>query len=143
MAITQLSLFLKNKPGVLSETLGKISAAGINIRALSIADTADFGILRMIVPDIEQAKKVIGTSAIVTETSVIAVRMADRAGALCDVLKVLDGKGINVEYIYAFTGAQSGSAYVVLRVDDCGAAETALAANGFATLSDIGLAELL
>lgn len=143
MAITQLSVFLENKPGKLSETVRKISEAGVNIRAMSIADTKDFGILRLIVSDAAVTKRIVSEHAIVTETEVIAVRMDDQAGALSGVLDALEEAQINVEYLYAFTGTKSDSAYVVLRVDNTAAAEKLLSERGFATLSDGALKELL
>lgn len=143
MAITQLSVFLENKPGKLAETVKRISEAGVNIRAMSLADTKDFGILRLIVSDVAKTKALLTEQAIVTETDVVAVSMDDQAGALYRILKVLDGAQINVEYLYAFTGTQSDSAYVVLRVDNAGAAEKLLAESGVATLSDDELKALL
>ena len=143
MAITQLSVFLENKPGKLAETVKRISEAGVNIRAMSLADTKDFGILRLIVSDVAATKALLTEQAIVTETDVVAVRMDDQAGALYRILKVLDGAQINVEYLYAFTGTKSDSAYVVLRVDNADAAEKLLAAGGVSTLSDAELKELL
>ena len=143
MAITQLSVFLENKPGKLSETVRRISEAGVNIRAMSIADTKDFGILRLIVSDVAVTKRIVSEHAIVTETEVIAVRMDDQAGALSGVLDALEQAQINVEYLYAFTGTKSDSAYVVLRVDSTAAAEELLDKCGFATLSDSALKELL
>ena len=143
MAITQLSVFLENKPGKLAETVKRISEAGVNIRAMSLADTKDFGILRLIVSDVAKTKALLTEQAIVTETEVVAVRMDDQAGALYSILKVLDGAQINVEYLYAFTGTKSDSAYVVLRVDNADAAEKLLSEGGVSTLSDDELKALL
>ena len=136
MAIRQLSAFLENTPGTLSKTLSAITAAGVNIRALSVADTKDFGILRIIVSDIEKTKAAISDDTVVKETPVIAVKMNDTAGALGSVLNVLKSADINIEYVYAFTGAVAGNAYVVLRVDDIEQAEITLSQNGIKTLSD-------
>lgn len=136
MAITQLSVFLENKPGTLADAVEAIAGAGINIRAMSIADTRDFGILRIIVSDVPATKKLLSGSSIVTETSVIAVKMEDQAGALCHVLKALDKALINVEYMYAFTSPRPDYAYVVFRVDDVAHAEDVLKAEGISTLSD-------
>ncbi len=143
MAITQLSVFLENKPGQLAQAVKVISDAGINIRAMSMADTKDFGILRIIVSDIQSTKKLLSEKSAVTETSVIAVKMDDQAGALYDVLQVLEKDNVNVEYMYAFTGSQSYSAYVVLRVDDVEEAERILHENGVPTLSDEEIQALL
>ena len=103
MAITQLSAFLENTPGTLYKAVCAISNAGVNIRALSVADTRDFGILRVIVSDLEKTRNALSEDTIITQTEVIAVRMSDKAGALRDILSVLQDAGINIEYVYAFT----------------------------------------
>jgi len=143
MAITQLSAFLENKPGQLAAAVKALSDGGVNIRAMSIADTKEFGILRLIVSDAAKGKELLGTKCIVTDTRVIAVPMDDVAGALSTVLQVLDGVRINVEYMYAFTGSAAASAYVVLRVEDVSHAEDALKAAGVKTLTDEELSKLL
>ena len=143
MAITQLSVFLENKPGQLAAAVKLISEGGVNIRALSLADTRDFGILRLIVSDNKKAKELLAEKSIVTETPVIAVKMEDEAGALNRILQSLQEERINVEYLYAFTGAAAYSAYPVLRVDDAAHAELVLKNNGVSTLSDAELMERL
>ncbi len=142
MAITQLSAFLANTPGTLSQAVSAISDAGVNLRALSVADTTDFGVLRVIVSDIAKTKEVLNEFTIASETPVIAVKMSDQAGALKAILAVLDKAQINIEYVYAFTSS-SGSAYVVMRVDDIGEAETVLQNNGMVTLCDEDMTGLL
>ncbi len=143
MAITQLSVFLENKPGQLAAAVKLISEGGVNIRALSLADTRDFGILRLIVSDVPKAKALLMEKSIVTETPVIAVKMEDEAGALNRILQTLQEERINVEYLYAFTGAAAYSAYTVLRVDDAAHAELVLKNAGVSTLSDAELMQLL
>ena len=143
MAITQLSVFLENRPGQLAAAVRTISEAGVNLRALSLADTKDFGLLRLIVNDIPTAKEVLSEQSIVLETPVIAARMDDVSGALDHILQLLETTQINVEYMYAFTGASAGSAYVVLRVDDSEAAEKALKAGGVSLLTDEELSEIV
>ena len=143
MAITQLSVFLENRPGQLAAAVRLISNAGVNIRALSLADTKDFGLLRLIVNDIPKAKEVLSEHSIVLETPVIAARMDDVSGALDRILQLLEATQINVEYMYAFTGASAGSAYVVLRVDESEAAEVALKAGGVSLLTDKELEEIV
>ena len=142
MAIQQLSVFVQNVPGRLQEKLKALSDAQINIRAMSIADTKDFGILRLIVSDTEKAMQVLSTESIASITEVVAVRMDDRAGALYDILKTLSDAGINLDYMYAFTATTIGGAYVVLRVDDNAQAEAALAAKGIATLGSDELSRM-
>lgn len=141
MAIKQISVFVENKKGSLSETVKTISDAGINLRALSIADTQEFGILRIIASDTEKAVEVLKESTIVNVTDVIAVKMDDKQGALHNVLEVLENSDINIDYSYAFTGSQSG-AYVVIRVDAVADAEKALADNGVSVLTEADVASL-
>ncbi|MCR5208059.1 MAG: ACT domain-containing protein [Eubacterium sp.] len=143
MAITQLSAFLENVPGTLCKAVAAITDAGVNIRALSVADTKDFGILRVIVSDTEKTKAALDDKTIVRETPVIAVKMNDKAGALNNILNTLTAAGINIEYVYAFTGAVAGNAYVVLRVDEVEQAEQILARNGIQTLSDSDITDYL
>ena len=143
MAITQLSAFLENTPGTLYKAVCAISEAGVNLRALSVADTRDFGILRVIVSDAERAKKVLSDYTVAAETKVIAVKMDDHAGALKKILQIMQEAGINIEYVYAFTGARTGSAYVVMRVDNIDEAEAILAGNNIVTLCDKDMEDVL
>ena len=143
MAITQLSALLENTPGTLYQAVSTISDAGINLRALSVADTRDFGILRVIVSDVEKTKEVLSDNTICTENKVIAAKMSDQAGALKKILAVIQETGVNIEYVYAFTSPVAGSAYVVLRVDDVEGAEEVLARRGIETLTDQDLEGLL
>ena len=139
MAITQLSVFLMNQPGALVEAVQAISAAGINIRAMSIAEANDFGILRIIVSDSDKVCQLLGDRFLISKTSVVAARMDDRSGALRPILAALNESNINIEYMYAFTGTGPEEAYVVLRVQDPDLAEDVLHAAGIETLSDENL----
>lgn len=139
MAITQLSVFLMNQPGALVDAIKAISDANINIRALSIAEANDFGILRIIVSDSDAVCKLLGDKYLFSRTEVVAAKMGDRSGALYPILVVLNEANINIEYMYAFTGSGSEEAYVVFRVNDVKTAEEVLNANGIATLSDDNL----
>lgn len=134
MAIEQLSVFVENKPGDLLGKVKDLADAKINIRAMSIADTKDFGILRLIVSDTDKAKEVLSEDSIVTVTEVIAAEMSDEAGALAKILSAFGDEGINIEYMYAFTASTELGAYVVLRVDDNATAERVLKANGISVL---------
>ena len=96
MTVTQLSVYIENKPGKLAEVISRLSAAEINIRALSLADTSDFGLVRLIVSDAEKAKKLLGEMTLVSTNNVLAVEMADRSGALSDVLAAMDNQDVNV-----------------------------------------------
>ena len=139
MAIKQLSVFVENKPGTLLEIVKSLADAEINIRAMSIADTKDFGILRLIVSDTEKAKDILSEDCVVTVTDVIAAEMSDKAGALSAVLTAFGKSNINIEYMYAFTASTELGAYVVLRVDDNAAAEKVLKDNGIATLDNAAI----
>ena len=143
MAIKQLSIYVENKPGEMAKVVRAISGAGINIRAMSLADTKDFGVLRLIVSDPDKMKEILSEDTIVTTTQVIAVEMDDKEGALYDVLKVLEDASINVEYMYAFTGTVPNKAYVVLRVDDLAEAESILNAKGIPMLTEDSMANVL
>lgn len=134
MAITQLSIFLENKPGTLHETVKRISEAGVNIRAMTIAEVRDFGILRIIVSDVEKAMAVLQDDHIITTTEVVSAVMEDKAGALYDILQALESANVNIEYMYAYTGEVTGSANVVFRVDDIEGAETKLREAGVQVL---------
>jgi len=119
MKIKQISVFLENKKGRLYEALSVLAKAGINIRALSIADTSDFGILRMIVNKPEEAKRALEEAGFTTKiTNVIAVGVKDEPGGLAEVLKILYENDINVEYVYAFVEKSGEEALVVLRTNN-------------------------
>ena len=139
MAITQLSLFLMNQPGQLVDAVGILSEGGANIRAMSIAESNDFGILRAIVSDTDLALNLLKEKYLISKTEVIAARMGDKSGSLYPILKALNEANINIEYMYAFTGTGVDEAYVVLRVNDVETAEAVLKASGIPTLSDDSL----
>ena len=139
MAITQLSLFLMNQPGTLVDAVGAISGSGANIRAMSIAEANDFGILRIIVSDTDRVCSLLGEKYLISRNEVVAARMDDRSGALYPILVILSEANINIEYMYAFTGTGPEEAYVVFRVNDVQTAEAVLRANGIDTLSDDSL----
>lgn len=136
MAVKQLSVFVENKPCSLSGTVKHLADAKINIRAMSIADTKDFGILRLIVSDVDKAKEVLGSESLVVVTDVVAAGMKDESGSLYNILSVLGDEDINLEYMYAFTASSDMGAFVVLRVDDNEKAESVLKANGVKVLSE-------
>lgn len=119
MTIYQISVFIENKPGRLTEIVKTLSTNGIDIRALSVADTTDFGILRIIVNDPEAAIKVLKAEGVtVSKTEVIGVSFDDKTGALANVLEILSGAGIAVEYAYAFMTHSTDNSSVILRVED-------------------------
>lgn len=136
MAIQQISVFVENKQGKLVETVKALADNDINIRAMSIADTKDFGILRMITSDNAKTKEVLSADSVVNTTEVIAVKMEDRPGALYKVIDILSKAGVNIEYMYAFTASDSLGAYVVFRVDDVAQAQSLIDENGLKSLND-------
>lgn len=119
MKVEQISIFLENKAGRLAEVTGILGKAGINIRALALADTSDFGILRLIVNDHEKAKQVLKEHEFtVGRTEVVAVEVEDRPGGLNSILQILFENGINVEYMYAFVQQSGQNAVLIFRFDD-------------------------
>jgi hypothetical protein len=119
MNVEQISIFLENKSGRLAEVTSVLSEAGINIRALYLADTADFGILRLIVNDIEKALQVLKNCGFtVVKSGVVAIEIPDRPGGLSKILNTIKDEGINVEYMYAFVEKSGENAIVVFRFDE-------------------------
>jgi hypothetical protein len=121
MNVEQISIFLENKSGRLAEVTSVLSDAGINIRALYLADTADFGILRLIVNDTEKARQVLKEKGFTVEkTRVIAIEVSDKPGGLSKILDIIKTEGINVEYMYAFVEKSGENAIVIFRFDEFG-----------------------
>ena len=124
MYLKQLSIFIENKVGRLQAIMDTLSENDINIRALSIAETTEFGILRIITPDVEKAKKVLREVDVISKiTDVIAVYIDDKAGGLAKMLRAITAAEVNVEYMYAFLGRTEGKALMVLKADDEAKAE--------------------
>jgi hypothetical protein len=119
MKVEQISVFLENKPGALAEVTRILGESGVNIRALSLADTKDFGILRLIVNDNEKAMEILGRKGLtVRKTEVVAVEVPDRPGGLAEILRVLFEADINVEYLYAFVQQSGENAIIIFRFDE-------------------------
>lgn len=136
MRVEQIAVFLENKSGRLAEITRILAENEINIRALSVADTADFGILRLIVDKVDLAKEVLrGGGFTVGKTNVIAVEVPDRAGGLASVLKVVNEAGLNVEYMYAFVNKSGANAVLIFRFDEMDKAIAILQEKGFALLT--------
>ena len=132
MAIKQLTVFVPNQKGAMVAVTDILAKNSINLRALSIAETEDFGILRLIVNDETTAEKVLGEQGyLIKVVDVVGVKIGDQPGKLTAALDVLDKADINVEYLYAFMARTEKHAYVVLRVEDNNHAETALTTAGF------------
>jgi len=142
MQIRQISIFLENKPGQLSAICRDLADADINIATLSLADTSDFGIVRMIVDDHEKAKATLTEKGhVVNVREVVAVCVPDRPGGMAEVMQVLDKCGVNIEYSYAFAFHKGEKAVLVFRFSDNDKAAAALAAAGFMTLDEAQVAE--
>ena len=135
MRVEQISVFLENKAGRLAEVTRVLSEANVNIRALSLADTSDFGILRLIVNDNEKAKATLKEHGFtVGKTDVVAVEVEDRPGGLALILDILSKRQINVEYMYAFVQHSGKDAVMIFRFDDIEAAVKLLQENNVKVL---------
>lgn len=119
MKLQQLSLFLENRPGRLAAPLEVVAAADINLMTLSLADTAQFGILRLIVREWEKARRLLEEAGwVVNLTEVVAVDVLDRPGGLANALRVLEGADLNIEYMYAFSLRRGDKAILIFRFED-------------------------
>jgi hypothetical protein len=137
MIVDQISIFVENRLGTLAEVTEIMGGAGIDLRALSLADTADFGVLRVIVDDPHKALELLRAAGfVVSVTQTLAVPITDSPGGLARVLRVLADAGISVEYSYAFITRKEGDAYVILRVADNEHAQRALSENGVNAVTD-------
>lgn len=136
MAIDQISVFVENRPGRLVEITNVLGDANVDMRAMSIADTTDFGILRLIVDKPEAALSALREAEYVSSvTQVVAVRIEDKPGSLSAVLKKLAEGNVSIEYLYAFITRKTDAAYVVFRLDDNELGEQLLLENGFSLAS--------
>ena len=136
MRVEQIAVFLENKSGRLAEITRILAENEINIRALSVADTADFGILRLIVDKVDRAQEVLRAGGFtVGKTNVVAVEVPDRAGGLASVLRVINEANINVEYMYAFVNKSGSDAVLIFRFDEMDQAIEVLKANDFVLLT--------
>ncbi len=143
MAIKQLTVFVQNRKGTIVAVTDILAKNDINIRALSIAETQDFGILRLIVNDENAAEKVLKQQGyLIKVVDVVGVKIGDAPGKLTAALDVLDKKDINVEYLYAFMTRTEKHAYVVLRVENNADAEAALSDAGFKLITEADINKL-
>lgn len=143
MSIRQISVFVENKQGSLVKITDVLARESIDLRAMSIADTQDFGILRLIVSDTDAAVEVLKReNCIVTVTDVVGARLRNEPGALATVVKVLSEGGVNMEYMYAFNGATPHHAYMVLRVDDNEKVEELLLQRGIKSITEAQVCEI-
>lgn len=143
MSLKQLNIFVENKQGALVAITDTLAKHDVNIRALSIADTEEFGILRLIVNDNDTACKILSDEGyLIKITDVVGAKIGDAPGKLSKALEVLDDAHINMEYLYAFMARTEKHAYVVLRVADNAQAESALEDAGFHMITDADINKL-
>ena len=142
MAFCQLSVFLENKVGALSEIIGILSENNINLKAINIAETSDYGIVRIIADDTRKAAAVLSAMDYVVSASEICIaKVPDKVGGLNGVLKIFSDNGIQIEYMYSVFGLADGMAMMCFRVDDTEKAGRILTGNGFgvADKSELGV----
>ena len=144
MSIKQISVFLENKPGALYGMTGVLAQNQVDMRALSLAETKDFGIARIIVDNLYKATTVLKEAGYVhSVTPVLGVAIPDTPGGLNKVLQVITNAGVNVEYMYAFLGGNSvDHAYMIFRVEDVAAASAALSQRGIKTVTQDEMEQL-
>lgn len=143
MTIKQISIFIENRPESLLELTEVLAKNKINMRALSLADTNDFGIARIIVDNPDSVTELLTKEGyIVKATNVIALEIPDETGSLNSILRILGENGRNVEYMYGFTGRKSNSAFMILRSTDVPTTEKVLENNGIRMVSEEGLKEI-
>ena len=142
MTVEQISVFVENRSGQLGDVTRVLEKAGINIRALSLSDTTDFGVLRLMADDTEKARDALAAAGFtVGTTPVVAVDVADEPGGLGRVLSVLSEHGINVEYLYAYTQRESTRATIIFRCDRTEEAVNVLESRGFRVLGPKDIAD--
>lgn len=145
MSIKQISVFLENKPGTLESMTSTLAENKVDMRALSLAETKDFGIARLIVNDVYEAMNVLKEANFVASlTPVLAYAIPDEAGGLHKLLTAFTDAGVNIEYMYAFLGSKSapGKAYMIFRVADTRNAENALSSRGLKALSQDEISQI-
>ena len=143
MTVKQISIFLENRPGSLAELIDVLSKEEINMRAMSVGETEDFGILRIIVQDPYKAICVLKQNGYVCSiTPVLAVAVQDEAGSLLNILNILGKNGVNLDYTYAFTMKKKDFAYMVFRVQDNEKAIDVLSKNKIELISQDDLAQM-
>ena len=143
MKVKQISIFIENRSGRLREVASVLGSNSINIRALSLADTSDYGILRLILDKPEKALEVLKKANFtLSETDVIAVEVNDQPGGLAEVLEILGTAGINVEYMYAFVEKSSDNAVMIFRIEDIEKAITVLTGKNVKILSHDAVTKL-
>ncbi|MBR2810147.1 MAG: amino acid-binding protein [Solobacterium sp.] len=143
MSIKQISVFLENKPGTLQKMTAVLAANKVDMRALSLAETKDFGIARLIVDDVLHAVNVLKDADFIASlNSVLAVEIPDEAGGLNSLLQNFADESVNIEYMYAFLGTKTGHACMIFRTSDTKASERKLVGKGIRILTQEDIAEI-
>ena len=143
MTVNQISIFLENKPESLSQLTDVLAKNNVNMRALSLADTSDFGIARIITDDCAAAETILkNNDYIVKTTGVIAIQIPDEPGSLNKILKLLADNGRNIEYMYGFTGKKTNSACMIIRTTDIPKTEEVLQKAGISLISQDKLKDI-
>lgn len=138
MAINQLSILISNEKGALAEVTETFCEEGIDVRAISVSDTTEYGILRIVVDDTEKALKCLTEKGIVAKKSeILAINPEDKKGSLTNIFKLLGQNDINIDYIYSFVVKQKEDQYFVLKVDDIAKAEELLEKKGIEVIKSI------
>ncbi len=138
MFIKQVSVFMENKPGKMSAITGILREGGIDVRALSIADTTEFGILRMIVREPERAAGMLREKGMTAQLSdVLVAVIEDRTGVLDEIVRTISDSGINIRFLYSFMGEKNGASHLVICTDDMNKTLSLLQQNKFTVISEI------
>lgn len=137
MAIKQLSIFVENKQGSLHDITDALAKEGINLRSMCVADTSNYGIVRIIADDPDKAKALLDKDGHAANVRLInAFAVPDRPGGLAEVLRLLEGNGVNIDYMYALITSEEGKAYSVMRTGDTEQTDRILTENGIELLDD-------
>lgn len=140
MNVIQISAFVENKPGHIGRVLKVLAQSNINIITLTVADTAEFGVLRMILDKPNEAKKVLSENSITAKaTDVLALEIEDSPGSLSDTLDAFSDMNINIKYMYAFTEKRNGKAVMIFRFEDIETAKEALVGKGYNIIRNIDI----
>ena len=143
MSIMQISVFLENESGALANLTSVLAENKVNLQAMNVAETSEFGIVRMIVEDVYNAANILKEEGYVCKlTPVVAITIGDTPGSLNDTISILNTAGIDVDYMYAFLGRAKDTAHIILKVADNSAAEAALRAKGVELLTQEEAGEL-
>lgn len=144
MILQQISVFLENRAGQLAQITGMLAESGVDLRALNIAETADYGVLRLIVSDPQKTMQILqDNGCLATMTTVVAARIPDRPGGLHELLRIMEKENVDINYMYSIFGQKNGMAHMIFRVNEPEYAEKLLEKSGMPSLfgDDLGIDE--